>query len=468
MKKSSIRFKITLWFAGALFFIVTLTIGVIVFAGISVLQKATCDMLITTVESDADEITYFENLSNIESDDYYVEYKNGYLEVDDDFLKQVDQNYTAIYGEDEKMIYGENPISEESEKIAFVDSEIQTVKVDGVKFYIYDRKLSQSGIEELWLRGVASEEQSVAQMSSITQVALFLLPFLAVIAVLGGYFIAGRMLRPIQNIALAASEIEKGGDLKKRISLGEGKDELHQLAESFNEMFCRLDEAFTAEQQFTSDASHELRTPMSVIMAQCEYTLESPKSPQEYQDALVVIQRQGKKMTKLINDMLVFTRLENGGKNYTFEKVNMTELVTTVCQDMSLIREQNIALEWEVQKNVYTEGNNELLTRLLVNLIGNGYRYGKEKGVIRVCLKEEKEQIALSVSDNGIGIEAEEQKKIFRRFYQADSSRNGQGTGLGLSMVLGITQLHGGKVEVESAPEKGSTFTIFLPKRKTV
>lgn len=469
MKKSSIRFKITLWFAGALFFIVALTVGVILLVGVSVLQKATCDMLMTTVENNVDEIEYFDNFSVIENDndnDYYIEYENGYLEVDDDFLRQVDHNYTALYDEEGKMLYGENAISEECQKIAFIDSEIQTVTVDGVKFYIYDRKLAQKGLEKLWLRGVASEEQSVAQMSSIAKVSLVLLPFLGLLAVLGGYFIAGRMLRPIHNIALAASEIEKGGDLKKRIFLGEGKDELHQLAESFNDMFCRLDEAFMAEQQFTSDASHELRTPVSVIMAQCEYTLETPKSPQEYQEALFVIQRQGKKMTKLINDMLVFTRLENGGKNDTFEKVDMTEMVSTVCQDMALIREKDIALEWNVQNRVYAEGNKELLTRLLVNLISNGYRYGKEKGYIQVYLKEGEEQIELSVSDNGIGIEQEEQKKIFRRFYQADTSRNGQGTGLGLSMVLEIAQIHGGKVEVESTPQKGSTFTIFLPKRK--
>lgn len=469
MKKSSIRFKITLWFAGALFFIVALTFGVILLVGVSVLQKTTCNMLMTTVENNVDEIEYFDNFSIIENDhdnDYYIDYENGYLEVDDDFLKQVDQNYTALYCEDGTMLYGENAIPEQCQKIAFVDSEIQTVTVGGVKFYIYDRKLVQSGLEKLWLRGVASEDRGVEQMSVIVRISLVLLPFLGLLAVLGGYFIAGRMLRPIHNIAMAASEIEKGGDLKKRISLGEGKDELHQLAESFNDMFCRLDEAFMAEQQFTSDASHELRTPVSVIMAQCEYTLEAPKSPQEYQEAFYVIQRQGKKMAKLINDMLVFTRLESGGKNDTFEKVDMTELVSTVCQDMSLIREKDIAVEWNVQNHVYVEGNKELLTRLLANLISNGYRYGTEKGFIRVCLKEGEEQIELSVSDNGIGIEKEEQKKIFHRFYKADTSRNGQGTGLGLSMVLEIAQLHGGKVEVQSTPGKGSTFTIFLPKGK--
>ena len=300
-------------------------------------------------------------------------------------------------------------------------------------------------------------------MHEISTLSLIILPIILIAAVLGGYFIAKRMLMPIKQITNAAENISRGGDLKKRIELDSGKDELHRLADSFNNMIARLDESFEAERQFTSDVSHELRTPMSVIMAQCEYTLDEERTPQEYERALRLIRRQGRKMTKLINDMLDFVRLERRGTNYQIEKLNLSALVNSVCEDMSLIRERGISLEHEVEDEIWVDGNPALLSRLLSNLISNAYRYGKDDGHIKVRLKKSQDEVTLSVSDDGIGISREDKEKIFRRFYQADSSRTGSGTGLGLSMVKEIASFHGGSMSVESEPGKGSEFTFHLP-----
>ena len=145
---------------------------------------------------------------------------------------------------------------------------------------------------------MVSEEQGERQSFGIMRIALVLLPVLVVIASAGGYFIAGRTLNPIQKIAGTARKIGEENDLKCRINLGKGNDELHQLADIFNEMFERLESTFEKEQQFTSDVSHELRTPMAVISAQCEYTLEKERSVGEYEDALRVIRRQARKMAR--------------------------------------------------------------------------------------------------------------------------------------------------------------------------
>jgi len=160
-------------------------------------------------------------------------------------------------------------------------------------------------------------------------------------------------------------------------------------------MIARLDESFEAERQFTSDVSHELRTPMSVIMAQCEYTLDEERTPQEYERALRLIRRQGRKMTKLINDMLDFVRLERRGTNYQIEKLNLSALVNSVCEDMSLIRERGISLEHEVEDEIWVDGNPALLSRLLSNLISNAYRYGKDDGHIKVRLKKSQDEVTL-------------------------------------------------------------------------
>ena len=462
MKRLSIGTKITLWFSVALIFVVALTYAIILTISANVLQKTIRDNLVETVEHNVDEVEFYGDINSaadtINNMDYFIEYEEGFLEIDDDFLDEVNEVYTSLCVSDGALMYGENPIMRETSELPFADSVIQKKHVAGVLYYIYDKKLTQEGLEALWLRGVVSETQGDLQLASIERASLILLPLLNLLAVLGGYLIARRMLRPIKYISKTATEIREGVDLKKRIEIGKGNDELHQLADNFNKMFDHLDESFQTEKQFTSDVSHELRTPMTVIMAQCELALEDEQSAEEYKDALETIYRQGGKMSRLINDMLDFTRLELNVGRYNKEDINLSELVTSVCADMSLIKENDISLQYDVNENICINGNRELLTRLITNLVSNAYRYGKQNGNIWVSLAETEEGISLSVKDDGIGIDAASQEKIFKRFYQADNSRNVEGTGLGLSMVQEIAAFHGGDVTVESTLGEGSTF----------
>lgn len=484
MKSLSIRFKITFWFTAALMLVACVAYFIVFFVDHQVLQKTIRDNLIETVENNVDEVEFYTDLSSFDlyhETDYFCEYQSGYLEIDDDFLDQVNEVYTSLCQADMAMLYGENPIAKEAAGLEFMDSQVQQVTADGILYYVFDRKLSLEGLEGLWLRGVVSERQGRAHMSDLIRVSLLLLPFLVLVSAVGGYLLARRMLRPIQAISAAAAKIGTGSDLKERIDLGAGTDELHQLADSFNGMFRRLEEAFEAERQFTSDASHELRTPVSVITAQCEFSLEEPRSIEEYEKALQTIQRQGRKMSRMIRDMLDFTRLERRPDSYVREDLDLTELVQSVCYDLALLQEKGITLHCEAEGDIVFYGNRQLLSRMLTNLVSNAYRYGRENGHIRVRVGyggeklmqsgiEERERfgaredcaewIELSVADDGIGIAPEEQGKIFRRFYQADNSRSGVGTGLGLSMVQEIVRFHGGSIGVESEPGKGSIFLV--------
>lgn len=467
MKVLSIRAKITLWFAVALIIVVSITYLLILSVSNQVLQKTIKDNLIETVENNIDEVEYFSSIeeANLTNDvDHFISYGNGFLEIDDDFLDAVNQVYTALYDSSLSLYYGENPIAKGTSFLGLKNSIIQTLSVSGITYYIFDRALTQEGLEGLWLRGVVSETQGKEDMSSISRLSLILLPALVLFAIIGGYLIAARTLKPIKKISEAASQIGKGDDLKKRITIGEGRDELHQLADSFNEMFTRLERSFENEQQFTSDASHELRTPMSVIVAQCEYILERERTAEEYEDALSVIQRQARRMSGLINDMLDFTRLQMKTDRYPFESFDLSESVSSLCADMALIRENNIELSSDIEKGIIYIGNNELLIRALTNLISNAYRYGKEKGHILVSLKRTEETIIISVEDDGMGIDDDEQEKVFRRFYQGDNSRGGAGSGLGLSMAEEITRFHKGNISLKSKKNQGSTFMIILPR----
>lgn len=462
MKNLSIRVKITLWFTVILVFITFCTYMIVFSVNRQLLQKTIRDELIRTVEDNVDEVEYYRSIGTADPQevDYYMAFGGGYLEIDDDFLDKVNEVYTSLYNEDAALLYGENPISKHTASLGFADSKIQHITINGTLYYIFDRKLALEGLEGLWLRGVVSENQGMMQMAVITRLLQLFLPFFVVISIIGGYLLARRMLKPIQEISESAARIGSSGDLKKRIEIGEGKDELHQLAAGFNEMFQRLEDAFEAERQFTSDASHELRTPVSVIVAQCEMSLEETRSVEEYEQALRTIQRQGRKMSRLINDMLDFTRLEMRAESYVREMVDMTELVQSVCFDMAMIKEKGISLTYEAEADIKIYGNRQLLNRLLGNLITNAYRYGRENGFIFVSLKRRGQNVELSVSDNGIGIGEGQQQKIFQRFYQADNSHSGIGTGLGLSMAYEIVQFHGGEIRVESELGRGSTFFV--------
>ena len=467
MKKPSIRLKITLWFSLALAAAVLLSYLAVLSASREVIRKVTRDTLIETVDHNIDKIEYYASSDEFDiysGTDHCIEYNGGYLEVDEDFLNEMNGVCTALCRTDGSLIYGENPLHHAATDMSFTDSRLHSFEYENTLYFIYDRKLTGRGLEGLWLRGVVSEEQGNLQVTAITRFALILLPILLLVTAIGGYFITSRMLLPIRDIAKTANHIRDEGDLTARIDIGQGDDELHQLAGSFNAMFDRLENSFEAERRFTTDASHELRTPLSVIIAQCEFALEDSRSPAEYQEALQVIRRQSNKMSRLTAEMMDFVRLETGAEQYAKTETDLSGLVSRICSDMSLIQDKGITLTWTVQEQVYLLGNAELLTRLLSNLISNAYRYGREEGHIMVELAADSQAILLSVADDGIGIAPEEQEKIFRRFYRADPSRSKEGTGLGLSLVQEICRFHGGDIFLNSSPGAGSCFTVRFPR----
>lgn len=465
MKNLSIRVKITLWFSMVLVIVMTLTFLVVLSVSRSVIQKGIRDNLVETVVRNLNEVEYYSEMpedSRWNKADLYIKFRDGVMEIDDDFLQVVNGITTGLYQEDGTLMYGENPIVYSTKDLPFEDGKLRQIPVGKTIYYVYDHAMPVEELKGLWLRGVVSEAQGAVQLSSVTKFSMILMPGLVFLAILGGYLTAGRSLRPMKEMAATASQIGQGRDLKKRIVIGSGKDELHELADAFNQMFERLEESFEQEKQFASDVSHELRTPMSVIMAQCEFTQEYGENEEDYRDALAVIKRQGDKMTALIEDMLSVTRLERKADSYTMEPLNLSELAADICGELALLKEKEIVLNYEGEPGVTVRGNRELLTRLLTNLIHNAYRYGRENGHIRVSLGRRGGGAELSVADDGIGIAREEQEKIFRRFYQVDTARSSQGTGLGLSMVQEIARLHGGEVTVASEPGKGSIFTVLL------
>ena len=222
--------------------------------------------------------------------------------------------------------------------------------------------------------------------------------------------------------------------------------------------------SFEAEQRFTSDASHELRTPTTVILAACEDARKNAQTPADYQAALDVIDRQAHKMSALIRSMLEITRLDQGTQKVNWEYADLSDLVTVICDEQAMVARRGIRISCAAEPGIFIDMDVFLISRVVQNLLDNAFKFGVDGGWIHVALRRTAAGAELTVQDNGIGISQENLDKIWQRFYQADPSRQeNAGLGLGLSMVQQIVTLHGGTVAVTSAPGHGTTFTVTLP-----
>lgn len=464
MKGKSLRLKLISFFSFALLIVMALAFFIAVTLGWTYFQKSIRNDLTYAVESNADEVKYSSSwtvLMNDSNTDQYINYLGGWLEIDDDYLNLVNGIYTALYSPDGELLYGENPIVDETENLPFCDGVV--MRTDSRAFYVYDRMLTKQGVNGLWLRGVVSVREGIEPLSNTVRMSLILLPLLVAFSIGGGAFLVSRALVPVRHISDTLSRINGGSDLKARLTTDASKDEFGQISRTINQMLSRLDASFETERQFSSDVSHELRTPMAVISAQCDAALEGEQTRETYQKSLRVIRRQLKYMTSLVGDMLDLMRMENGKGRERFEKIDLSALLLQISEDLALMEDKGISLYHDVQAGILVHADPVLVRRLVMNLISNAYRYGRENGHISLTLARFDGECRLSVRDDGIGIAPEHVEKVFDRFYQVSPARTGQSTGLGLSMVRQIALLHGGDVTVESEPDTGSVFTVTLP-----
>lgn len=402
MKKLSIRAKITIWFSVLIVLIVVMMFSLMLVVDRHVLYTDIKKTLIQVVDTNANEIEYIPNMEDqeIEEGDHYIFYDDGYLEIDDDFLNESQGVYTVVLDQDGNVLFGEQ-VAEVSVNWS---NKIQSRMVDKEKYYVYSKTLSEGKLDGLIVQGMVNEDANKTLLTRMVNLSLMLLPILAVLAILGGYLLAGKLLNPIRQIINAAEGINDGTDLSQRIELGKGLDELHQLAYSFNKMFARLEQSFENEKQFTSDISHELRTPVSIILAQTEVALGKEQTREEYKSALQLIHRQSIRMKHLVNEMLQYSRLERMEELPEPEEIDLSGLVEMTAEEQTLNSERGILLTYEITPHIEITGNMELLIRMLINLISNAYRYGKENGHIWVKLYEDNTAIYLCVKDDGVGV----------------------------------------------------------------
>ena len=321
----------------------------------------------------------------------------------------------------------------------------------------------------VWIVGILPEDSMENVMSSVVRLACVGLPVIVLLAALGGWLIVGKSLHPLQTITNSAREISGGYDLSRRIEIAPGKDEVHELADTFNDMMGRLERSFNAERQFTSDASHELRTPTTVILAECEMAEKTPEDTEAVQESVREIHKQARKMSELIGKLLAYTRLEQGTRQIDRERLDLSELVEDVCEEQKTMTARDISIACEAGPGIFVNGDASLLISLVQNLVTNAVKYGKDGGHVWARVYEDGTNACVSVRDDGIGIAEEDLDRIWNRFYQADRSRSDEkrGVGLGLSLAQQIARLHGGRITASSTPGEGSEFVFTMPKAQS-
>ncbi len=284
------------------------------------------------------------------------------------------------------------------------------------------------------------------------------------IGLAGGWWVASRAIRPIDAISQTAVKIA-AGDLAQRINTADTESELGRLASVLNSTFARLEAAFAHQSRFTTDASHELRTPVSVILCQTQTVLSRERSGAEYREALQACQRAAQRMRHLTQSLLELARLDAGQAAIQREGF---DLARAARESMELVRplaaERGVELRGELT-SVQCRGDAERLGQVVTNLLTNAIHFNRDHGEVRVSTGRENGSAILSVADTGQGIPPEDLPHIFERFYRVDKSRSRiQGrTGLGLAICKAIIDAHSGVIEVSSQPGIGSSFTVKLP-----
>lgn len=453
MKRISIKLKVTMLYSAFMVLITITVFGMVLFGSGEIVESEKRKQLMQAVEDSVEEI----------------EYDDNELEIDDDLEYYKDGIYISIYDSNKELLEGVYPgnlnfINEFTNQTILIQEEGRN------KYYLYDVHMTFSDEEDIWIRGVTMADSQGAAFYFIRKMAFVLFPLLIILVSGGGYYVTKRAFLPVVQITNTAKTISESKDLSKRIQMEDRKDEISKLAKTFDEMLDKLEQAFEAEKQFTDDASHELRTPITVILSQSEYAMEHAETLEETKETLEVIHNQAVKMSAMISQLLTLARADKGTAKIQFETINISDLVEMIILEESIEAEKKqIQIISHIEENIIMEADQMLLTRLFINLISNGIKYGQKKGYIKVKLEKKEDKIYGSVEDNGIGIGEEYIDKIWERFYQIDPSRTSHeegSSGLGLSMVKWIVEVHGGQIKVQSVLGEGSCFSFFLFEKK--
>lgn len=434
-KKVSLTFKITLWYTT----FIVLLIGSLIIGTFLVSDSV--------VEKNSEKKLIEEVAEIVSGSDKFTPFEDGVT--------------LSVYDKDGNLIAGSVPRNFKVNDFSL--GAISEYKdVNNNKYLYYDSETSSARLGNgKYVRGIVQITNNINGwiLPLIIGVGS---PFVILVIMYGGYLIIRSSLKPVRDMTETAEVIAKSNDLTKRIHIEDGADEVHKLGKVFNEMLESLENSSKRERQFSSDVSHELRTPISVIMAESEYGEKYADSIEDAKESFEVIERQSKRMASMINQILELSRLDSR-LEIPKQELKLSEKIKHTLEDYKILFDnKNIKFSATIEEDISIFANEALIMRMIDNLLSNALKYAETE--VTVCLARRK-SIILEVTDDGIGINDNEKKLIWNRFYKVDKSRTtteDNSSGLGLSITQKIIELHDGKIAVLDNKPKGTRFVVNL------
>jgi heavy metal sensor kinase len=352
-------------------------------------------------------------------------------------------------------------------------SELRTVPGGRDGYRSLAMPLSSRG-QEFKLVVLQSLHPQKEMLEDIRNTFLGAIPVTLLLAGIGGYFLARKSLAPI---AAMASQARKMGaaDLGRRLPVTNERDELGHLAQTFNQLLERLQKSFEQQRRFMADASHELRTPVAILRGETEVTLaKQERSSAEYRETLTILREESCRLGQIIEDLFTLARADAGQYPLILKDTYLDEIAgEALVRARSLAASKDITLTPAIERDLPIRGDEALLQRMLLNLVDNAIKYSPPGSTVTVGCRREADHYIVSVSDNGPGIPAEVQSRVFERFFRADKARSRAeggtgGSGLGLSIARWIAEAHHGQLVLSRSDNFGSTFTASLPTKGSV
>ncbi len=395
-------------------------------------------------------------------------------EVDKNLLKIIDKNTLALYQEKiyifndkNELIYFNPPEAKPLNDVALINQIRlkRTVKLKEGEREVLGILNSYKGSNYVIIIS-ALDKYGLSKIKNLKLVLIIGFIFGVISTFILGFIFAGRALAPISNVISQVKEITVT-NLNQRVDEGNQKDEIAQLAITFNQMLQRIEDAFILQHEFVSNAAHELRTPFTVLLTEVDFTLMHDRDSEYYKSVLISLSKEIKKLSKLSNGLLDLARISFDKSTFNQKIIRIDELLVETCNAvLSSNNNYKININFNTLPENYNQlhvfGNEQLLSIAFTNLIDNACKFSESKAV-QIDLNHEEKKILVKFSDKGIGIPKEDIDNIFQPFYRGNNTHFISGYGIGLALTSKIIDLHNGIITVDSALNIGSTFTVSIP-----
>jgi heavy metal sensor kinase len=459
MKRLSIGARLTLWY------LVIFALSEVVF-GVGmwfILRDSVFDMVDDDIETQVDDLSH---LLATQANDVSVSTLQALMK--EAYGSEHWGDYLAIYTGDGQTLY--QSVFLQSNSLLMAPQAVQKTiytsrEIRGQHFRFTFQRFSSKGRTYVVEAGLPADD-AFGTLRLFRSYLFLFAPLLLLIAAGGGYWISRRALAPVDALVRTARDVS-GTNLSTRLEKLQTGDELQRLSDTLNEMLDRIEAAFSRVTQFTADASHELRTPVSLIRTEAELSLRRSRSQTEYQDSLRHILLESERTTALIEQLLSLARADSGRETLQVQPVDLSTVLQGVAdawKQVAAIRDLRFSTNLP-HSDAWVAGDENLLRRVADILLDNAFKYTLAPGSVSLSLEAHEHSAAITIQDSGIGIPQDEQAKIFERFYRVDKSRTRAqgGNGLGLSIAQWIVSQHHGSIAVESRPGEGSIFRVELP-----